>query len=409
MTSARSTLLVLGSCLLLAGLVSGCNRLENSSSASSTPPVAPPAAEDLPTRIDRALAYNLTHRHMDQGTNAAWQVVHGILVYGPKLQMYKDGKLVSALDYLLRGNPLNGWNLRPGDHGVVSILEAGSKTGMGHPDQWIGYLSQCGLSLDEPLLVGGKQYKVGDLLTQSQWDIYQGMEATWTLMAVSTYLPLDVRWTARDGSEWTIDRIVDMEADADLNSAACGGSHRMYALAIALNRHLAAGGKLEGPWLKADEKIKQAIETIKANQQPDGTFSTNYFIRPSTSDDMGTRLGTTGHTFELLTVALDDRQIQEPWFQRALLVQLSMLERMADLELECGGLYHTMHGLQLYRDRVYGPPAGESPTAGAPVANEPVANAPVADTPVAESPAAAPTDLPAASDAPAAAPAPPGG
>ncbi len=322
-------------------------------------PAKPPSEADLRERIDRALAYNVAHRHMRQDTNAAWQVVHGILVYGPDLQMYKDGKLVSALDYLLRGNPLNGWNLRPADHGVLSILEAGSKTGMGHPDQWIGYLSQCGLSLDEPLKVGGGDYKVRDLLTQSQWDIYPGMEATWTLMAASTYLPLDVKWTARDGSEWTIDRIVDMEADADLNSAACGGSHRMYALAIALNRHLAAGGALTGPWLKADAKIKQAIETIKANQQPDGTFSTNYFIRPSTSNDMGERLGTTGHTFEFLTVALDDRQIQEPWFQRALLAQLDMLERMADLELECGGLYHTLHGLQLYRTRVYGSAEGQ--------------------------------------------------
>ena len=80
-----------------------------------------PGAEELRARIDRALDYNQTHRHMDQGTNAAWQVVHGLLVYGPDLQMYKDGKLVSALDYLLRGGPINGWNLRPGDHGVVSI------------------------------------------------------------------------------------------------------------------------------------------------------------------------------------------------------------------------------------------------------------------------------------------------
>ncbi len=362
-------------CWLLAAVLPGCNRLESSSSASLPPAVTAdqqnPGTEALEARIDRALAYNVEHRHMDQGTNAAWQVVHGILCYGPDLQMYKDGKLVSALDYLLRGNPLNGWNLRPGDHGVVSILEAGSKTGMGHPDQWIGYLSQCGLSLDEPLMVGGKEYKVGDLLTQSQWDIYQGMEATWTLMAVSTYLPLDAKWTARDGSEWTIERIVDMESDADLNSAACGGSHRMYALALALNRHLAAGGKLEGPWLKADEKIKQAIETIKANQQPDGTFSTNYFVRPSTSDDMGTRLGTTGHTFEFLTVALDEQQIHEPWFQKSLFALLDMLERMQDLELECGGLYHSMHGLQLYRAREFGPPAGAASTITAQSADAP--------------------------------------
>jgi hypothetical protein len=377
MTALRSVSALCGICLLLALASTGCNQAESSPGAGltsvSSATATPASAEDLKTRIDRALAYNVEHRHMDQGTNAAWQVVHGILVYGPDLQMYKDGKLVSALDYLLRGNPLNGWNLRPADHGVMSVLEAGSKTGMGHPDQWIGYLSQCGLSLDEPIMVGGKEYKVGDLLTQSQWAIYPGMEATWTLMAASTYLPLDVKWEASDGSEWTIDRIVDMESDADLNSAACGGSHRMYALALALNRHLQAGGKLEGPWFKADQKIKQCVETIKANQQPDGTFSTNYFIRPSTSDDMGTRLGTTGHTFEFLTVALDDQQIHEGWYQKSLLAILDMLERMQDLELECGGLYHSMHGLQLYRARVY--EADGSAEAAKPVATVQAATA----------------------------------
>ena len=30
---------------------------------------------------------------------------------------------------------------------------AGSKMGQGHPDQWLGYLSQCGLSLDDKLVV----------------------------------------------------------------------------------------------------------------------------------------------------------------------------------------------------------------------------------------------------------------
>ncbi len=320
---ASQSIFVLGwGCLVLAALP-GCDRLESASNASLTQtPSAdrqPASQDELRVRIDRALDYNRSHRHMDQGTNAAWQVVHGVLVYGPDLQMYKDGKLVSALDYLLRGGPINGWNLRPADHGVMSVLEAGSKTGMGHPDQWIGYLSQCGLSLDEPLMVGGKEYKVGDLLSQSQWDIYPGMEATWTLMAASAYLPADAHWTARDGSEWTIDRIVDMEADADPDTAACGGSHRMYALAVALNRHLEAGGKLEGPWLKADQKIKEAVAKVRANQQPDGTYSTNYFQRPSTSDDMGTRLGTTGHTFEFLTVALNDEQIHSPWFNKSLL------------------------------------------------------------------------------------------
>ncbi len=328
---------------------------------------ATPSDDELRDRIDRAVNFGRANRHLDGDQNAAWQVVHGLLAFGKDFEIYHQGKLIPALDYLLGGGELNGWRLRKADHGVQSILEAGSKTGMGHPDQWLGYLSQCGLSLDEPLTVAGQQYHVEDLLTQSQWDIYPGMEATWTLMGYATYLPLDAEWTASDGSEWTIDRIVDMEADQEIDSSPCGGTHRLYALALALNRHLADGGLLTGAWKKADGQIQAAIAKAKANQQADGSFSSQFFLRPAYSDDIDKRLGASGHTFEFLTLALNDQQVVEPWMTRGLLALLDMLERTEKVELECGGLYHAMHGLELYRLRRFGPPdapPATSPTAG---------------------------------------------
>ena len=108
-----------------------------------------------------------------------------------------------------------------------------------------------------------KTYKVRDLITQAQWDIYDGMEATWTLMAFSTYLPQDVEWTAKDGTKWNIERMVRMETAQDLDASACGGTHRMYGLAVAMKRYLAAGGKLgdnpEGTWEQCQKKIDDAI------------------------------------------------------------------------------------------------------------------------------------------------------
>ena len=269
-----------------------------------------PSDDELRERIDRAVNFGRANRHLDGDQNAAWQIVHGLLAFGKDFEIYRQGKLIPALDYLLGGGELNGWKLRKGDHGVQSILEAGSKTGMGHPDQWLGYLSQCGLQFDEPLMVAGQEYHVDDLLTQAQWDIYPGMEATWTLMAFATYLPLDAEWTARDGSEWTIDRIVDMEADQDIDASPCGGTHRLYGLALALNRHLAEGGQLTGAWQKADRQIQAAIAKAKANQQPDGSFSSQFFLRPAFSDDIDKRLGASGHTFEFLTLALNERAVR---------------------------------------------------------------------------------------------------
>jgi hypothetical protein len=405
--SHSKILLYIGLALPVAFLASGCGRQSgNPGAASPDPAVAVsahgpiPSDDELRERIDRAVNFGRANRHLDGDQNAAWQIVHGLLAFGKDFEIYHQGKLIPALDYLLGGGELNGWKLRKADHGVQSILEAGSKTGMGHPDQWLGYLSQCGLSLDEPLVVAGQTYHVRDLLTQGQWDIYPGMEATWTLMAFATYLPLDAQWTARDGSVWTIDRIVDMEADQEIDTSPCGGTHRLYALSLALNRHLENGGQLTGVWQKADRQIQAAVAKAKANQQPDGSFSSQFFLRPAFSDDIDKRLGASGHTFEFLTLALGQEQVVEPWMTRGLVALLDMLERTEQVELECGGLYHAMHGLELYRLRRFGPPDAAPSTSETPTAAISTGVAPsAADSAAAGNASAAPSSAGATASA----------
>jgi len=185
---------------VLTLLVCGCN--ESAPTFSSLPD-----ANALRDRIDIVVDHTLNNRTLSTSTHNAWQIVHGILPYGKAFKIEHDGQLVPALDYLLQGGQLKGWDLHPGEKGVIAQLEPGSKAAQGHPDQWIGYLSQGGLdgthglALKEPLIVGGKQYQVGDLLSQAEWDVMPGMEASWTVMAMSAYRPVDYKWTSRDGSE----------------------------------------------------------------------------------------------------------------------------------------------------------------------------------------------------------------
>ena len=346
--------------ILLLVTATGCSDSQTPAGGSSASGEGRQSAGALLTdaqlrqRLDKAIDYTFNHRHLDTKVTAAWQVVHGILAFGPEFEVYSDGKLVSALDYLLKGGQLNGWNLRKGTHGVDAILEAGSKTGQGHPDQWLGYLSQCGMPAETPLVVDREPFKIADLITQAQWNITQGMEATWTLMAFSSYVPLKSQWTSKDGTSWTVERIVDMEASQDINASPCGGSHRLYGLSVALNRHLAEGGKPTGPWQKAEEKIDFGIAKSKEFQEPNGSFSTKFFERPGTSSDVEQRLYATGHTLEFLTMALKDDQLKEPWVTRAVDHLLGIIELTQDYDLECGKLYHAIHGLELYRMRRFG-------------------------------------------------------
>jgi len=352
--------------LLLAGIaLVGCSR---GHALPVRPPATAPARPEgaLCDRIRTVLAHALQHRRLDAKVHGAWQIVHGILAFGPNLPLAHDGETTPALDYLLAGGPVTGWQLRPGDRGVVAVVEEGSTTGQGHPDQWIGYLSQCGLGgvpLDTKLTVRGRSFSLADLLEQAKEDVRPGREASWTLMALAAYLPPDASWRAGDGSMWTTERVVQMEADADLFSSACGGAHRLAGLALALAAHRSArvspSAPLTGGWAAADERLADAIDRARRFQQPDGSFSTRFFDRPGTSPDVFARLGATGHVFEVLAITLDDEDLAAPWVTRAAERLVTLLEQTADVDVECGALYHAVHGLMLYNQRRC---RGSSPT-----------------------------------------------
>jgi hypothetical protein len=350
---------------LLSCLLAGCGpqptgaaAVDGRAGATTAAPIDRPA---LCRRIEAALAHARNERRLDASVHGAWQVVHGILAFGRDFPLRHDGTESAALDYLLDGGRLTGWTLRAGTPGVVAVVEEGSTTGQGHPDQWLGYLSQCGehgIPPDTKLMVGNKACTVDDLLTQAQADIRPGQEATWTLMALSAYRSPAAAWTAGDGERWTVERVVQMEADADLFTSACGGAHRLYGLVAALRKHCASTGRtpdqLSGGWAAAADVIEECIDRARRFQQADGSFSIHSFERPGTSADVFARLSATGHVFEVLSLALDDERLAEPWVTRAADRLVTLLEQTSDVDVECGALYHAAHGLLLYKARVCG-------------------------------------------------------
>ncbi len=340
--------------------MTGCNRADPEQAALEN--IKPPEFKlsDLPDedvvrdRIDEVLDFTEA-RHLVANQHAAWQIVHGILAFGPNLRIDVDGELVPALDWLLTGGRLTGWNLRPTEHGLEAPLESGSQTGQGHEDQWLGYLCQCDLPIDQPIVYRGKSYPITDLARQAQWDIREGMEASWTLMGLSTFLPLDSTWTASSGEAWSIERVMQMELDQSLEESPCGGTHRLVGVTMALNRHLAEGGELVGVWKTADERIKQALKKAPLYQQPDGSFSANYFERPAATRNMGDHINSMGHTLEFITYAIEQERLSEPWLVKGVLRLCDLMEITRNESVECGALYHAAHGLVLYRHRRFGP------------------------------------------------------
>jgi hypothetical protein len=350
---------------LLLGLGgAGCDRLAPSLHVDADPvPVAAlPSEPELQRRLDRALDLVYSSWRLNVHEHAAWQIVHGAVAFGRSFPMNRNGEVVSAIDYLLAGGTMRGWNFEPGDQfgerrGLRAILERGSKTGQGHPDQWLGYLSGCNLPREQVIVVHGTEYTLSDLLAQVEWDVPRNVdqEYSWTLMGLTKYHPTDYQWPASDGRTWSIEQLVAVEAEHDLLASACGGAHRLCGLTLAYNRHKAQGGRIEGGWKSAEDRIRESLETIREFQNSDGSFSSNYLERPGRSADLSENLGATGHMLEFVVLAESDDRIRDAWIQRAALFLCDVIERTQNIPLECGALYHATSGLVIYRERLFGP------------------------------------------------------
>jgi hypothetical protein len=329
--------------------------------------------EELKKQIDDALDYTYENRRLDLKDQAAWQMIHGALAFKRDFLVRDGDKDVSALTHVLNGGKMRGWNLVKGDLldektgqiGVRALLEEGTKAGQGHTDQWLGYLCDCGMPLDEPVMVEGEKFTLNDWLLQAEKDVYRNpaKEYSWTLMALSAYRKPGYTWKAGDGSEWSIEKLAEIELGYSLDQSPCGGTHRMFGLVMARDRHLAAGGKLEGIWADVDARIKECVAKAKELQNPDGSLSSNYFQRQGMSADLAQAMGSAGHVMEFVAASLSKEELQEPWVRRAVASMCSVFRKTKPVDVECGALFHAANGLRIYRFKVFGPrtfPASET-------------------------------------------------
>lgn len=356
----RASMVTLGLCCGWV-LVAGCQNTAPAPSADADAASGAAPAEVTDEQLVALLDEMIDHtrdRHLSPQVNNAWQIVHALLAYGYDLKLLDQdtNQLVPALRSMLDEKvKVRGWDFAPGDKGLNALMLEAGKIGPGHDDQWLGYLAQRNVKLSETITVKGQKFTIQDILNQAKWNVRDGMEATWTLMALSKYGTPDEKWMARDGSEWSMERIISMESKQKLGESACGGSHRMYGITAALNAYKATGKPITGGWKEAQDKVDDTVRRGREFQQPDGGFSVQFFERSASSNEIQLRINTSGHVFEFLAFALDDKDVRSDWMRRAALFLCNNLKAAKDLPLECGGLYHAAHGLIIYRERLFGP------------------------------------------------------
>jgi hypothetical protein len=309
----------------------------------------------LRDRIDEAIELT-ERRYLSTSRHTPWDIVHGIKAFGQALQLQdrvnaREDRFINAIDFLCQEARIGGRRIfEPTRYGVRVIQGSGME---GHPNQFLSALAQAGLPLDHPIDIDGQIYAIDDLVEQAKYDYHPGQEASWTLIALSTYVPLDATWSNRHGEVFAIDDLVAQEASVDPRQAACGGTHNLYALAYALNRYETEGATPTRVWRQAADKLAHYHRLTMSLQNPDGLCSTEYYLGRGHSNDPVTQMGTTGHTLEWLTLYITDDELQDAWFTRAVEALLDTFERTSTQPVDCGAVYHAARALVQYQERAF--------------------------------------------------------
>ncbi len=311
-------------------------------------------------------------KHLNARDHSCWEVMHGLIAFGPRTEIFRDGpggQTVNAMGWLCWGARCQGQPLivLENDH-PHALYGVGLE---GHGGQYLAMLAQWRVKPSSPMRIGGKDFTVADYIEEEKLTCQAGTELTFKLIAMSHYLPSDAKWTSRFGEEWTIPKLLKAEIEAPVHGAACGGSHRLFAIANAVKERAKRGEPIDGQYARAQKYISDYQRyTLNTLQNPDGSFSTEWFKYPADrTSDPDRKLQTTGHMLEFMVWSLPDDQLRDPKVIKSVNFLTDLLMSNPDRAWSIGPLGHALHSLMIYHERMYNEPAlpSVSLTAAAPL------------------------------------------
>ncbi|MCI0463442.1 MAG: hypothetical protein L0Z62_41420 [Gemmataceae bacterium] len=330
-------------------------------------------AVDFPQRKDQLqerieVALGMARQRQLRSDNGFWTVFHGILGLGPKVVTLLDadtGERVNALEHICKGGAVRGLQFVPSPYGV-DVISGEVFVSQGHQDQFIAEMAQWGVPAKLKFNVQGRDYTFLDFVHHAQMraSVTERQELSWAILVIGQYLGTKLTWKNGKGEPLTFEDIVRYEVDADVENAACGGTHRLFGLTWAYHLHLQQGGKVEGVWKDMAGHLEKYKARARKFRNGDGSFSTEFFRGPGNAPDLSLRMNTTGHMVEWLALALNDEELRSAWMEDAVNALTRMFFESRNDHLEGGMMYHAAHGLLIYYARRYDPRRLEQPPLG---------------------------------------------
>lgn len=277
------------------------------------------------------------------------EALHNIRTFEHSPTQYdRETAINSLLDYRvakeLYGGEVPFCQTRNGARYIM--LSSSRVAAQAHPGHALSVLAECGIPSSHGMrLAEGKECHVEDVLNDLVAGFEIGGEVEWQSVALAAYLQKN-HWDNRFGKHFTFDKLTAALMFPIRDNNACGGSHRLYALAFirqadarkrllshaaraALDRFLQGvlsdlqlsqmnDGKLAGvPW---NAQLTQPIRTWCDSHQPE-IYDEWLHRRDSRPNSMGSMSVTeidyvvlTGHHLEWIALLPEDWQPSLEWW-----------------------------------------------------------------------------------------------
>jgi hypothetical protein len=222
----------------------------------------------------------------------------------------------------------------------------------GHQGQFLAILAQCQVPPDYPIQIGNQKFTVEDLVLYEMATCREKSELTFKLIGLSYYLDSDKQWRANDGRVWSIQKLIQEELAQPVVGSACGGTHRLMGYSFAIKQRVLQGQPLQGQYLRAAKFINEFIEYTWQLQNPDGSFSTNWFEGRGNEPNVERKVQTTGHMLEWLLFTVSDQDVRSKRVEKAIDFLISNIYDNRQLKWPIGPRGHATRALSLYDKRL---------------------------------------------------------
>ena len=328
---------------------------ENKRNTIAAPTLSP--AESLrQQRVENCLAYYIANPETVV-ERSPWAVMHAMLPFGVEGEVIVGNKRVNSIQWMCYNGTCRtqkmftpaGRSFRPNVGGGVQ----------GHEGQFLAMLAQSQVSTEYPIVVNNKRYTVQDLVRYEMATCKEKTELTFKLISLSYYVDTAQSWTAADRRKWNIQKLVEEELAQPVVGAACGGTHRLMGLTFALRQRKAEGRPIDGNFARAEKYVADYVDYTWKLQNPDGSFSSNWFESRGHEQNKERLVQTSGHILEWLMFTLPKNQLDDPRVIKSVDFLLSHIWDERQHKWPVGPRGHATRAIALYQQRVYGGQPGQ--------------------------------------------------